>query len=149
MAATTNNDNEQNLPIDPASPVVLTTSVAMALAIVLFVIGFVLGFFPAVLGDNGTLTRGIDHGWKYGLVFLGAMATIGAIHTTLKKFSVPPLVISVLMGMVGLAIMQTVGGIVTEDTRPWEENLLRGLGSGAFIGAVIYWAQRHRPQGCA
>lgn len=137
---------ESSPPLEQVAPLKGVTRVnfmgGIVTLLLIFMLGFVLGFFPAILGDGGTLSKGVDHGWKFGLVFVGTMLSIGLVYLVLKRTPLPELAIYIAMGMVGMAIMNTIGGLATGDYRTWQQNLVRGLGSGAIFGGVIYWVQR-------
>ncbi len=137
-------ERNPNPPIEPRTLTSHTVTKGIAGVAGLFLLGFLLGFFPTFLSDKGTLAKAVDHGWKFSLILVGATIVSGLLYVIFKRMSLPDLAISMILFMVTIAMINTLGGIVTENSRPWQNNLLSGLGSGAMIGASVYWVQRRR-----
>jgi hypothetical protein len=79
---------------------------------------------------------------RWTLVLLCALLAVAATYWVLKKWKLHPLFISVMMGMVAMAIMYTLGRAVTGEGDVWWRNLLSGLGNGAWIGGLMHVVSR-------
>jgi len=115
-------------------------AITYALVILLILaLGFLLGFFPGFLGEGGTFAAGIDQGWKFAFIFLLAITAGSLMHVLLKNTRLPEILKTMALFMIVMGIMYASGNWSNDDSSSlWYWNFLRGMGSGAIVGAVVH-----------
>ncbi len=129
----------------PVTPIKMSLGKIIAFLVCIVLLGFALGFFPAFLGEDGTLDKGTSQGWRTAVLFSVAVGLMGIMYALTKRMGIPLQLQSAVVFMIGFALMFGGGSWIKGDS-DIATRALSGAVAGFCAGLFQYWILARKSQ---